>query len=523
MTDLRIGHLANRYVLPRDPQRSAALQAKLDRAATEFLGEALDNLAGVLPELTRDEVWLVRHLHVEFAVGIEAAADPGVMARAWSQRLLVALRSALAGGDAEVVHFASRAAWTARFVSEVAAGTAWDRWYLGAFTSLRALPTGRAIAEAVTREPGEATAVLAELSRGGELERVLMGLGEGDARRILHALASPGELDAVGGRSFARALADLAWAIRAPDDPHLPGSVVRLLATAVARGVALPPGAVASATAVVVLAGLLAEGADPREVAAALGGRRWASALRLAGRSARDVTADELAAAELLHSLADEGHVWLTDLASALTPGAPDTAGVGQDAAVLATRFGGLLLLWPLFMELWAHVEGDAPLHRLLAAAHLFGHANIRALLRDPVLALLCGLDRPPAPSGLEQARSGLPVEALRRAAEGGPAPDPSFCGDPTDPGEAAAARFCAMVLQRFGAKLPGFAGSSPGYLLRNFLDVPATVRLGEDTWHAHITGPPLQVVLRMAGLSCLTYRLPWPPTVEITTELAWS
>lgn len=528
MTAIRIARLDSRYRLPPGPEPPAALRARLDRAGRESLPGALESGAAGLPEASGDEVWLVRHLDVAVDLDLARTSAPGAVARAWSQRLVLALRQALASGDGgRVVRFDSRAAWTARFAAEVAAGTAWDRWYLRAFESLRALPPGRAIAEAVAREPGDVLEILAALSRDGDLELVLLALGPGDARRVTDAAVAPGPVDADAGRSLARALAGLGGGSTPSRGPHLPGCVVRLLAAAAREGIALPPGSGAVAAAVVVLAELAASGADPARLAEAVTGGRWAAALRLAGQRPRDVRGDDLAAVELVAELAGGDAGWVAQLTAELgQPAGAMPPGEGE-AAVVATPFGGVLVLWPVFAELWPpELDGgeEAALRRLLVAARLLGRGRREALLRDPLLALLCGLERPPVPARLAEARAGVPVEALEQAAAaaGGPEPDVEFFGEAGDAVEAAADRFAAAVLARFSARLPGFAGSSPGYLLRNFLDVPATLRLGEAAWEATVTSPPLQLVLHMAGMSTLRFALPWSPA-PVTVEVRWT
>lgn len=518
MTTLRIGRLASRYRVPPGPS-AASVQARLDRVAGTHLAEACESLAAAVPEVAGDDVWLVRDLHVDLRLDLSATSKPGVVAQAWSHGLMAALRTQLARGTgAEVVRFPSQAAWTARFVAELVAGTAWDRWYLLAFSSLRALPTGRAIAEALTREPESALDVLAELWRAGDLESVLLALRPGDAQRILEAAVAPAAPPTSSlpiGRDTARGFAALTAAIRAPGDPHVPGAVLRLVAAAAARGVVLPPGADRVAAAVLWLAELARSGAEPRRLAAAVTRGRWAEALRVAGRSPRDVTGDALAALEIVRAVAGGDERWLTGLVGDLGPSGlvagerPDEAGT-----VVATRFGGLLLVWPVFCDVWPVLDGDA-VPRLLVASLLLGTERREALLHDPVLALLCGLERPPVPDALAEGRASLPLETLPGAAEF----DAAFFGS----AEPASAAFCALVLQRFAARLPGFADSSPGHLWRNFLDVPATVRLAAGAWEAAVTGPPLQVVLRMAGMSTLRYTLPWAPESDVTVELAWS
>lgn len=501
MSTLRIGRLRNSYRLPAGTA-SAALSARLDEVASQQLPSALERTSERMPEVSAEEVWLVRALHVDVTVGAGAVSDAAAISDAWSLETTRALRRTLDGGSStDVVRFANRAAWTAKFVAELASGKAWDAWYFGAFSSLRALPTGRAVAEAFAREPSEAADVLAEVVRLGALERMLLACGPGDARRVADVVAPSGRMPTTVARDLARTLARMPAAMRSPDDPHPPGSVVRLLAHAAANGVALGPGAAEVAAAITSLAGLAVRRVAAAAVADAVARRRWAEALRLSGREPADATGEMLAALETLADMSAGADGWLAQLTEQL---AVDTAKHSTDEPCeTATRYGGLLLLWPSFAACWpSQLEDaagdDAPLWRLLVAAHLYGPDDEAALRRDTVLAWLCGLDRPPTPERLADARTRLP--------------------DAFEP-----ATLADDVLRDFAARLPGFTTSSPTHVRRNFLDVPATVQRSDARWSATVAGPPLQVVLRMAGMHDVRYALPWPPGSLVEVELRWT
>jgi hypothetical protein len=92
-------------------------------------------------------------------------------------------------GGGNVVRFANRAAYVARFLRDVAAGTAWGKWYYESFAGLRQLSTSAALRTAVCNESDAGPAALLELD-DHELKRVLRELTEQDARRILDHLAT---------------------------------------------------------------------------------------------------------------------------------------------------------------------------------------------------------------------------------------------------------------------------------------------------------------------------------------------
>jgi hypothetical protein len=76
-------------------------------------------------------------------------------------------------------------------------------------------------------------------------------------------------------------------------------------------------------------------------------------------------------------------------------------------------------------------------------------------------------------------------------------------------------------VLDRFAAHLPGFAGSSPPRLARNFLAVPARIEAGSEGLRALLGRQPLDVALAMTNLARTTLELPWlrPPRLELCRE----
>ena len=73
-------------------------------------------------------------------------------------------------------------------------------------------------------------------------------------------------------------------------------------------------------------------------------------------------------------------------------------------------------------------------------------------------------------------------------------------------------------VMRLFAWKLAGFGAASPRHLWSNCLAVPARVDGHRDRIVARIARPPLDVVLRLAGLFGMSYTLPRfdPRRIEI-------
>jgi hypothetical protein len=64
-------------------------------------------------------------------------------------------------------------------------------------------------------------------------------------------------------------------------------------------------------------------------------------------------------------------------------------------------------------------------------------------------------------------------------------------------------------VLRGFAWKLPGFGACSLAHLWANFLDVPARAELAQDRIVVRMSPPPLELILRLAGLVRGTHHVP--------------
>src|SRR5687768_7902614 len=120
-----------------DPER---VRRRVDAALGDDLRRALAAACAARFDERDGTVWVIRRL--AFQVVVDAAWDPGQLARAVASHLTRAVERALAnGGDGvDVVRFRDRAEHLACFVAELARGTAWSRWYFDAFDGVRVLP-----------------------------------------------------------------------------------------------------------------------------------------------------------------------------------------------------------------------------------------------------------------------------------------------------------------------------------------------------------------------------------------------
>ena len=175
------------FVLPSGDSRVGDAHARLDRIMRTTLAPACARR--LAPLLVNDgAVWFIRRLDVDATVDL-SLPDEEAIVELWAERIAGRIGRLLGegiGGD-DVVRFADRAAYVARFFEDIVAGRAWDQWYFAPFDSLRALPTSAALREVLLRDPEPADAALTQLARGGRLGSVLRAMTEADLRAVLDA------------------------------------------------------------------------------------------------------------------------------------------------------------------------------------------------------------------------------------------------------------------------------------------------------------------------------------------------
>jgi hypothetical protein len=229
------------------------------------------------------------------------------------------------------------------------------------------------------------------------------------------------------------------------------------------------------------------------------------------------------------------GDGWLRPLASRIGGRQASPRVVSGDRT--ATRFGGAVLLLPSLTELSEQAfaslpDEDRALVRLGVIATCFGHAQREAVGDDAVVRMLTGT---PSDRLLDEWLSSINDDTAgelahacvaaatmdpERAERGPSAADMAFLAGDGAPSHAPALATAARcVLDGFARRLLGFRRSSAEYLIRNFLDVGASVMVTDDAIEARIAEPPLALVLRMAGVNSTSFRVPWDER-EVTVWL---
>lgn len=468
------------------------IRSRLDGVARDGLRQALARLAAPLAPGHEPAVWLIRRLEVPTRV--DGGWHPRAIAEQWAGDVLRALERQLdTGADGDnVVYFADRAAYLARFLSDLSGDRAWDCWYYRAFGGLAALPVSAALRTALAVPGGGGMAALQRLAPR-DLLRVAASLSATDADRVLDALAADEGFDGLA-ECFGRAWDGWRDPAAAPIHAAGLGPAQRALALYV-RGVPK-------------------DGRGTREQA-----RVWRTLAWLA--KGVQVRPAQLAAADA--QLQEVLAACPPALMGAILDGLAAPVPAGQ-----ATRHGGVFLLMPFLDALpldrardWPALAGTpAPqVLRLLILAKCQGRARGAAVFADPLLRALLGI----APgAGWVQVRPwlrGLGQRRLRAlgAALGPPACEAGLRQLAFPAGLRIRPRWDALlgiaagqVLRSFALRLPGFAGSLPDYLQRNFLDLGARIEEQRERCVVHLSRPPLQLILNVAGLNRQEYRLSW-------------
>lgn len=505
---LVLGRVATRCTAVAGPAVAVATGARLDRAVREDLPAALARAAA--PVISAQEgVVRLRRLRVRLDLG--DGLDEAAFARLLAERIVGALKAALAGGAREVRHWPDHASHMAAYILFRAGLGRGEGWAFPDFAALEHLPAERAAAELILARPEVlARLAVAPAARGDPADPV--------ARWPVEAQAA-----------LARALLLQAAAEAPPLEAAL-----RLLQEAGLPPPARRSAALIAAEALRVTLRLLARGGrEPAPQALLLA---VAAVLTLQERAARpagearaeaptgpDAEAAALAAAvacaaagpttrRLLFRLARPAGQPAAPEAKAADPAAPGRAGRARPAAVEAPAArsprAGLALLMPsallldapaclaptalaqalwqaLDPEDWADAAQDGALQRMLPVEPR--EVDMAAPQPDPPPRLLRGL----APEAF-------------RVMEG------------ADP----ARRWSALLMADLASRLRGLHGSSHPYLRRQFLQRPGLFDRGPDRLTVRLDPLPLGILLRMAGLTGPQGRLPQPGLPRLVLQI---
>ncbi len=375
---LYIERLCNRYVVANKAPEE--LHARCEAALATTLSDAL---AVALRPVLRDEdpdLWFIRQLNVEFSVNPEI--EHARVAELWATEISKAVVEAFHREDPETLHFPDRASYLAHFLLDVAAGSAWDRWYYADFDGLRMLPTSSALRTAICDVPETGLRALHLLSED-QRRTILRSVSAADARRIVSTFASN---SAGGGIPECLGLLIESWNAGLGFQPHDEDRRVLALFIAVTRQ--HPDCACETLRAIVAAAcGLVRQLHE-----CASGESEILAAVRTGDLPA--LYAALGIAAEPIGPLL-QCPVETLDLLLQRLVGEP-VVNAKTRRETRFTAFGGVFLLFPILDEFPFHIATSgwpdlenvsaAAIVRLLVLAKCFGRDHFMGCVRDPLI-----------------------------------------------------------------------------------------------------------------------------------------
>ena len=411
---LHIHRLNAHYLLPADHPHPERLKARLDELARDALPSAL---ARLVEPWAREKPGLCFIRQLTLPLAVNAAWEAEQVASQWAGQITRRLVMAFTTAGEDMVYFPDRAAYLARFLVDLAEGTAWGRWYYRTFEGLRALPTSTAIRTALSETPEDGlNALLSMDSR--QAARVIDSMSQADAFRALQAMQRLGN-----GKDEAASLVALwqAWDTtlshaQAGAASEAQAAFKLFLGTARARPELAGASLVRCALALLRLARLLNQGSRQ-------GRQKLLHALQNGDKAALFLEAGT-GDASVLQPLLVATSEWLATVGGRLTEHQqldfyPDTT-PGQ---LRGTLLGGLFLLLPFLDEFpveqatagWPSLDGLPParLMRLLLSMKCLGREHAWAALHDPLLRDLLGIPPEVTPRRLKRWQFHLPPARL--------------------------------------------------------------------------------------------------------------
>lgn len=516
MTDcLRIERLANTYLAPRGHPAPERLRSELDELARHRVSDCCERALSELLDPGDKSVWVIDELNIDFLMDV-SAAPPEELAAFWAAQIAQSLfKTFSAGPDGEhVIRFANRAEYLARFLRDLSDGRAWGQWYYKQFETLRSLPANAAMREALFREPDEAESTLVHLHRTGQLTSVASSLTAFD-QRLLVQLCSPEETTPTSA-SFSAVLN--AW--RDPGLRRQPFDL-ELYAHMRTSHPQLPPAEVRSS---IIHLSVIAKWIQLSQFNALI------SSLQAGGvpEAMQLLPPQEQDSLLFLYSLSAAEPAWRGTLNSL---GKTDSSGLTTEERLplsnagvntFRSSLGGLFLLLPGLLEnkelvrLFGAPEDKMQRYLLLLACCGMHTGDVAD---DPALVLAAGLEAAPEPAALRTAQLQPASDELEFAIgeqdieafqthlselhlEGG------LCSQ--------LAKAAAWLTKLLAQRLPGLGNSSAGFLWRNVLSGDAWFTVGPRKILVELSGRPLEIVMRMAGLHELILHLPWLPEEEV-------
>jgi hypothetical protein len=551
-----VGCWSGTYHVPREISDLRGLQLCLDGIISARLGLVCQSFLEQYLNGFDPSVWRVRDLSLNFSLDAGFSDAHGI-ARDWGQSLASKVLSIVEGEEVSdsILHFPNRAAYLAQFLSDLACGSAWGKWYYEEFSDLQVLSIRQAICSIFLRKEATASDLLLQIASTCRLESVLGALSEDDASLIFSlcfdSAASSSRPDKV--KKWAGIVLEQ-WnssPLRASSrSENRSRDALRLLARTLSRH----PAGEGDLELQAVIHGLL----ELRQVLLqirkpSLMDSLFQSLAAFDVQSAFEITVrcGVQNPPESLSFFAElmQGDVAWAQQAAAVVLGESNTKNFLnstniQEGEPFLSSFGGIFLLGPSLIDLHFEElacvaaepsespEKSAAVLRHLFAAKCFGRERFPDCCDDPALRLFSRFDG----TSFRQALEDLDVQRLNLAGAHDillqtlPGSEESLLPHvpyfplsglwPEFELDSKLETFSTLVshaaLRHFSRKLFGFQSSSPGHMYENFLAGASEIRRARNRLEVRLPQSPLSMILRMAGLQEQRYALPWLKGMEV-------
>jgi hypothetical protein len=525
---LAIGRFVTRCRAPRRLGWDAAL---LDRVSS---GPFLRACARELDGLHDAGLCRIRQLAVRVLVAPGDLSEDR-LATLWAAAFARALREALTRSGApgrarpEIVRAESRAAWLARWIADLIAGTAGSRWEYAEFRALEGQGAAAALA-ALLAEPGEIEGVLLLLARRRLLETFLRLFNDAALEQLIAAIST-----AAGAEESASAVGDLVVVARACaagmtalargrlTDRSVALKLFVLLRWEAPRTAPATPRRVLHAlNALGALLDLTAHHGAGLDVLARLDGRveAWV------GRPAHPAVACILAALRALVVRFAAGHPprALADLAEAIeqlrplapAPGTQGERWVSSDVAGLFLLVGSLERLdWP---RRWLAGPLGAQ-HGPRAVSYLLGGLALALVGRfseaigplDPGVAIFAGFFGEPDLGGMRRFFA-APLPGGLAEARAVSASAQTWAGE--------LETLADLLVRTFAVRIRGFRDASRAFLVSRLIATPGRVRIEDHRIQVRLAPNPLHIALHVSGIDYAVGPLAWYGGRSVDLEL---
>ena len=193
--ETRIGQVRIRYRVPAG-QSPAATLASLQNVARQKIADTCDQaFASVFED--DPTVYVIRRVTSRVAVLAKRRTSEIRLAEQWGRNLCTSVVRTIVRNDNDdnLVRFENQSEFVSCFLTRLAVGDAWDRWYFGAFTNYRGLPTEEVVIAVLENNHQIVPQILTRLKRSNALDYVLNVLGRTGQRHVWEKVTRSAPVD----------------------------------------------------------------------------------------------------------------------------------------------------------------------------------------------------------------------------------------------------------------------------------------------------------------------------------------